>query len=55
MSAKINKRFSIYKGKVFQLVSENITLENGVTTDMEFVLHPGAAAIVPLLNKTQVL
>ena len=55
MSAKINKRVSIYKGKVFQLVSENITLDNGVTTDMEFVLHPGAAAIVPMLNETQLL
>lgn len=55
MSAKINKRVSIYKGKVFQLVSENITLENGVTTDIEFVLHPGAAAIVPMPNETQVL
>lgn len=55
MSAKINKRVPLYKGKVFQLVSENITLENGVTTDMEFVLHPGAAAIVPMLNEKKVL
>ena len=55
MSAKINKRVSIQKGKVFQLVSESLTLENGVTTDMEFVLHPGAAAIVPMLNETQVI
>jgi len=55
MSATINHRRTIHKGKVYELVSENITLENGVTTDTEFVHHPGATAIVPMLDETQII
>lgn len=50
MSAKINNRITIHKGKVFELIRENITLENGTTTDMEFIEHPGATAIIPFLD-----
>ena len=55
MVATINSCTKIHRGRVFELVSENITLENGVTTDMEFVHHPGAAAIVPLLDRNRVI
>ena len=55
MSATINSRTKIHQGRVYELVSENITLENGVTTDMEFIHHPGAAGIVPMLDKNQVI
>lgn len=55
MSAMINHRRTIYKGRVYELVSENITLENGVTTDTEFIHHPGATAIVPMLSETQII
>ncbi len=55
MSATINSRTTIHKGRVYELVSENITLENGVTTETEFIHHPGATAIVPMLNKTQII
>jgi ADP-ribose pyrophosphatase len=55
MSATINTRTTLHKGRVVELVSENITLENGVTTDMEFVHHPGATAIVPMLTAAKVI
>ena len=55
MPVTINKRKTIHKGSVFELVSENVTLENGVTTDIEFIHHPGATAIVPMLNETQII
>ena len=55
MSATINSRKRIHQGRVYELVSENITLENGVTTDMEFIHHPGAAGIVPMPDKNQVI
>jgi 8-oxo-dGTP pyrophosphatase MutT (NUDIX family) len=55
VSATINKRSILHRGRVFTLVSENITLENGVTIDLDFVRHPGAAAIVPMLNETDVV
>jgi ADP-ribose pyrophosphatase len=52
---KINERQIIHQGRVFNLVRENVTLDNGVTTDMEIVEHPGATAIIPLLSDTRVL
>ena len=45
--AIINKRDVVYKGRIFELVRENVTLKNGVTTDLDIIRHPGAAAIVP--------
>ena len=55
MTAKINDRQNLYKGRVFNLIRENVTLDNGVTTDMEFIEHPGATAIIPMINDTRVL
>ena len=55
MSAKINTRKTIHEGRVFSLVTENYTLENGVRSQMDFIQHPGAAAMVPLINFTEVI
>jgi len=55
MSATINSRITIHQGRVYELVSENITLENGVTTNMEFIHHPGAAGIVPMMDKEHII
>jgi ADP-ribose pyrophosphatase len=55
MPAIINSRTTLHRGRVFELVSENLTLESGVTTDMEFVHHPGAAGIVPLADDGQII
>jgi ADP-ribose pyrophosphatase len=55
MSAIINKSATLHKGRVFSLVNENYTLENGVTSEMDFIQHPGAAAMVPLLNNQEVV
>jgi ADP-ribose pyrophosphatase len=40
---------------VYNLIRENVTLDNGVTADMEFIEHPGATAIVPMPSDSQVL
>lgn len=55
MSTKINKRTPVHQGRVFNLFRENITLDNGVTLDMDVIRHPGASAIVPLINGTEVV
>jgi ADP-ribose pyrophosphatase len=55
MSATINSQTALHQGRVFRLVNENYTLENGVTSDMDFIQHPGAAAMVPMLNHTEVI
>jgi ADP-ribose pyrophosphatase len=45
----------LYKGKVFRLSKERLTLPNGVTAELEIIRHPGAAAIVPLLDDHRVV
>jgi ADP-ribose pyrophosphatase len=55
ISAKLNETKTIYKGRIFTLAADNITLPNGVTTDIDIIRHPGAAAMVPMLNKNTVL
>ena len=55
MSAVINHSTTLHKGRVFSLVNENYTLENGVTSEMDFIQHPGAAALVPLLGNQAVV
>ena len=55
MTVTINNRITIHRGKVFTLVRENVTLENGTTTDVEFIEHPGATAIIPFLDDTRIV
>ena len=55
MTAKINRSVTLHQGRVFNLVKENYTLDNGVTSEMDFIQHPGAAAMVPMLNSTDVI
>ena len=55
MSAIINKSATLHKGRVFSLMNENYTLDNGVTSDMDFIQHPGAAAMVPMLSHQEVV
>jgi ADP-ribose pyrophosphatase len=40
---------------VFDFFTENVTLPNGVTMDMDIIRHPGAAAIVPVMEDHTVL
>ncbi len=55
MTAAVNARRMIHQGRVFQVVTENVTLSNGITVDMDLVNHPGASAIVPLSKDNQVI
>jgi ADP-ribose pyrophosphatase len=55
MSTKVNNRTSIHRGKVFELVRENVTLDNGTTTDVEYIEHPGATAIIPFINDKRIV
>jgi ADP-ribose pyrophosphatase len=55
MSATINSYSTLHEGRVFNLVTEHYTLENGVTSDMDFIQHPGAAAMVPMINDEEVV
>ncbi len=55
MSARVNGRRRLYEGRVFRMVRENVTLDNGTTADLDFIEHPGAAAIVPLQESGDVV
>jgi len=55
MTAKINNRTTIHQAKVFKLIRENVTLENGTTTDVEFIEHPGATAVIPFLDDNRIV
>ncbi|UCD31513.1 MAG: NUDIX hydrolase [Desulfobacterales bacterium] len=53
--AKINKSTEIYRGKHFSFVTEDITLPNGIESEIAMVRHPGSTAIVPLLDNHTVV
>jgi len=55
MATRVNHRTPLYKGRVFLMVKENVTLDNGATADLEYLEHPGAAAIVPLSEAGEVV
>lgn len=55
MSAQVNHREIIHEGGVFRLVKENVTLENNVTVDVDFIEHPGATAIIPFLDDDRII
>jgi len=45
----------IYKGKIVDLSVETVTLPNGATAELEIITHPGAAAVVPMLDEKTVI
>jgi ADP-ribose pyrophosphatase len=55
MAIKINNRTTLYQGRVYNLVTENVTLDNKVTTDVEFIQHPGATATIPMIDPTHII
>jgi ADP-ribose pyrophosphatase len=55
MPVNVNNRRTIHRGRVFHMVRENVTLDNGATTDLDFIEHPGAAAIVALTSEENVV
>ena len=44
-----------YAGKIIDVFLESVRLPNGSTTELEMIRHPGAAAVVPLLEDGRVV
>jgi len=55
MPVSVNNSVTIHQGRVFKMMSENITLANGVSIDIDIIRHPGASAIVPLFSRNTVI
>lgn len=45
----------IRKGRVFDFYVETVTLPNGVSVEMDIIRHPGAAAVVAVMQDHRVL
>jgi ADP-ribose pyrophosphatase len=50
----MSRTHQIYKGRIVDLRLEEIRLPNQVTTTIEMIRHPGAAAVVPLHDDGEV-
>ncbi len=55
MPAQLNNQTTLHEGRIFRLVRENVTLENGVVTELDVIRHPGAAAIIPFISQNTLL
>lgn len=55
MPSQLNKQTTLHEGRIFKLMRENVTLENGVVTELDVIRHPGAAAIVPFSRQNTLL
>jgi ADP-ribose pyrophosphatase len=55
MPVTVNDRRCVHRGRVFDMVRENVTLDNGATTELDFIEHPGAAAVVALTDDGRVV
>jgi len=51
----LNKRQEIYKGRIVNLIVDQITTANGIETIREVFHHPGGAAVVPILPNGRIL
>ena len=53
--ATVRNTSEVYKGRIFNFVTEDLTLPNGRNTEIAFIRHPGSIAVVPLLEDHSVV
>jgi ADP-ribose pyrophosphatase len=51
----LNHRREVYRGRIVNLIVDEITTHQGIETIREVFQHPGGAAVVPLLDNGDVL
>jgi len=51
----LNHRKEVYRGRIVNLVVDDITTDHGINTIREVFQHPGGAAVVPVLPGGDVL
>lgn len=55
MSERITKAHYAYTGRLLKLRLARVRLPNGVETTREIVEHPGAVAVLPILDRNRIL
>ena len=53
--ATVKSTAEVYKGPIFDFVTENLKLPNGRHTQMAFIRHPELAAVVPLSSDNTIV
>ena len=51
----LNHRKEVYRGRIVNLIVDDITTDHGINTIREVFQHPGGAAVVPVLPEGDVL
>lgn len=46
---------NVYTGGLLHVYQDRVELPNGKTTSREYILHPGAVAVVPLLDSGEII
>src|SRR4030066_347247 len=55
MNPEILETSVLYCRKVFSLIEQQLKLPNGTLTRVETIQHPGATAIVPMIDKSHII
>ena len=55
LKEKVYKKNRIYTGKAINFCRDEIVLPNGNKAIREYIDHPGAVAVVPFINKTDII
>lgn len=55
MSFKVQKSTDVYRGRIFNVLVEEVLLPNGVIKKREVIRHPGAAAMVPVCDDGKIV
>ncbi|MEW6272480.1 MAG: NUDIX hydrolase [Thermodesulfobacteriota bacterium] len=53
--AVVLSRKEIHRGRILDIGIERVRLPSGAETDLEVIRHPGAAAVVPLTERGEIL
>ena len=55
MKSRSDQESEVYQGKVFSLIHRRVQLPEGISMKIDIICHPGAAAIVPMLDESCVI
>jgi len=55
MKEKAYKKNKVYKGKAVDFCNDTVILPNNKKATREYIDHPGAVAVVPFVNKTDII
>src|SRR3989338_3776900 len=51
----MGKARSVFRGRLLNVFVKKLTLPNGYTATYEMIKHPGAALVVPFLDKNKII